>query len=150
MGLINLGNTCYMNAAMECLLNTEELSKYFLLNLHHGEINYTNLMGSQGRLAEVYADLVQKSWNEKRGSVKPIKFKDILAGVNEQYEGNEQHDSFELLNYVLDTLHEDLNRIKDKPYNEYIEKGSDNFLSSENWKLFLERNRSVMVDIFFG
>ena len=36
VGLINLRNTCYMNSALQCLSNTEDLTKYFLSNLIFG------------------------------------------------------------------------------------------------------------------
>lgn len=34
------------------------------------------------------------------------------------FSGYSQHDSSELINYLLDGLHEDLNRVIDKPYTE--------------------------------
>lgn len=45
--------------------------------------------------------------------------KEILGGVNEQFGGYDQQDSAELLNYVVDTLHEDLNRVREKEYIEF-------------------------------
>lgn len=33
VGLVNLGNTCFMNSAVQCLSNTPELSNYFLCGL---------------------------------------------------------------------------------------------------------------------
>lgn len=38
-GLSNLGNTCFMNSALQCLSNTTALTKYFLDGCHTKEIN---------------------------------------------------------------------------------------------------------------
>ena len=29
-GMVNFGNTCYMNSAIQCMSNTHELTEYFL------------------------------------------------------------------------------------------------------------------------
>ncbi len=49
-------------------------------------------------------------------SVSPKRFKWQLARFAPQFQGYAQQDSQELLAFLLDGLHEDLNRIKNKPY----------------------------------
>jgi ubiquitin C-terminal hydrolase len=39
-----------------------------------------------------------------------------ISRFSPQFSGYQQHDSQELLSFLLDGLHEDLNRIKQKPY----------------------------------
>lgn len=54
------------------------------------------------------------------GSVSPSNFKYKLGRFAPQFQGYGQQDSQELLAFLLDGLHEDLNRIKRKPYIEVI------------------------------
>lgn len=53
--------------------------------------------------------------------VAPHKFKYTVGKSKEMFCGYEQHDSQEFLLFVLDTLHEDLNRVRKKPYTNCIE-----------------------------
>lgn len=44
-GLLNLGNTCYMNSAIQCLIHTLEFVSYFR-NDYHQDINWQNPLGN--------------------------------------------------------------------------------------------------------
>ena len=63
-------------------------------------------------------------------------------------QGYAQQDSQELLAFLLDGLHEDLNRILKKPYIPEDERPgrSDEELAAEGWANYLKRNDSVIVD----
>lgn len=44
-GLLNLGNTCYMNSAIQCLVHTPQFTRYFCED-YHREINRQNPLGN--------------------------------------------------------------------------------------------------------
>lgn len=151
-GLSNLGNTCFMNSALQCMSNTIELTKYFLFGLYKNEINYNNALGTKGRLANAYAKLMKELWVSGDTRVAPWDVKKAIGTVAYQFQGFAQQDSFELFNYVADTLHEDLNRVKEKPYTEFKDSDGrpDEEVSEDHWKAFTDRNQSVIVDLMYG
>lgn len=131
----------------------------------------------QGELAHAFGELLRKLWTTGRQPVAPRGFKAKLARFAPQFSGYNQHDSQvcmynqlhsrlvlgnfaqvvimfaatlqELLAFLLDGLHEDLNRVKLKPYIESkdIDGRPDEEMAHENWENHKARNDSIIVDI---
>uniref|UniRef100_A0A3Q1EI65 Ubiquitin carboxyl-terminal hydrolase n=1 Tax=Acanthochromis polyacanthus TaxID=80966 RepID=A0A3Q1EI65_9TELE len=151
-GLSNLGNTCFMNSALQCLSNASPLTEYFLNDQYEAEINRDNPLGMRGEIAEAYADLVKQMWLSRSSYVAPRTFKTQVGRFAPQFSGYQQQDSQELLAFLLDGLHEDLNRVKKKPYLALrdAEGRPDEIVAREAWTNHRLRNDSIIVDIFHG
>ncbi|XP_040059318.1 ubiquitin carboxyl-terminal hydrolase 4 [Gasterosteus aculeatus] len=151
-GLSNLGNTCFMNSALQCLSNASPLTEYFLNDQYEAEINRENPLGMRGEIAEAYADLVKQMWLSRSSYVAPRTFKTQVGRFAPQFSGYQQQDSQELLAFLLDGLHEDLNRVKKKPYLALrdAEGRADEIVAKEAWTNHRLRNDSIIVDIFHG
>uniref|UniRef100_A0A8C6L5D6 Ubiquitin carboxyl-terminal hydrolase n=1 Tax=Nothobranchius furzeri TaxID=105023 RepID=A0A8C6L5D6_NOTFU len=151
-GLSNLGNTCFMNSSIQCVSNTKPLSDYFLSGKHLYELNRTNPIGMRGHMAKCYGDLVLELWSGTQKNVAPLKLRWTIAKYAPRFNGFQQQDSQELLAFLLDGLHEDLNRVHEKPYVELKDSDGrpDWEVASEAWENHLRRNRSIVVDLFHG
>ena len=153
VGLDNLGNTCYMNSALQCLSNCEYLTKYFLSGYYKRELNTTSKYGSGGEIVESYVNLLEKLWKETKPYFKPIQFFRTFTTHVKSFANNSQHDSHEMLIYLLEKLHEDLNRNKEKVYIELNEKGeneTDIMACNRWWETFQKRDNSIINDLFSG
>ncbi|KAL5808588.1 hypothetical protein ACOSQ3_029279 [Xanthoceras sorbifolium] len=151
IGLQNLGNTCFMNSAIQCLAHTPELVDFFLGD-YQKEINYENPLGLKGELVLAFGDLIRKLWAPGASPVAPRMFKLKLANFAPQFSGYNQHDSQEFLAFLLDGLHEDLNRVKCKPYIEAkdAEGRPQEEVADEYWRNHRARNDSIIVDLCQG
>ncbi|KAK6441950.1 hypothetical protein LTR95_001810 [Oleoguttula sp. CCFEE 5521] len=159
VGLGNLGNTCYMNSALQCIRSVEELAVYFLQDAYKKEINADNPLGSGGLMAKKYGELLNNIYGDNSGSsYTPTNFKKTLSGQNPVFSGWGQQDSQEFLSYLIDAVHEDLNRIEKKPYFENPDSDDSRVNDPEYIKELGEiyqkhhdaRNDSICMDLFSG
>jgi len=66
----------------------------------------------KGRLAKAFGELLTEMWNGKSDRTAPYDLKRTLGSRISRFSGYGQQDSAELVNYLLDLIHEDLNRVK--------------------------------------
>lgn len=151
-GLRNLGNTCFMNSSLQCLSNTPPLRDYFISNEFKQDINKANPIGMKGNIAEQFGNVIKALWSGEDSYISPRLLKQSIAKWAPQFEGYNQHDSQELLAFLLDGLHEDLNKISKKPFVETKEADGreDEKVAHEAWEGHLLRNKSIIVDLFHG
>jgi len=74
-GLKNLGNTCYMNAPIQCLSATVPFARFFTEGRWKSGINYTNPLGSKGQLTGAFAKLLHEMWGGDLPYLTPIDFR---------------------------------------------------------------------------
>jgi ubiquitin carboxyl-terminal hydrolase 6/32 len=155
------------------LSHTPVFRDYFTSKAYLNDINTTNPIGHQGRLAQVVATLINALWKNQNqqhphqpkrvtapGSYAPVAcpaltpktFRDSLGKFNDHFAGNEQHDAQELLAFLLGGLSEDLNRIVEKPYIEAPDSDGrpDSELAEIWWSNHLKREMSIIVAMFTG
>ena len=150
-GIRNIGNTCYMSTALQCISNCAELRNYFLFGKPRKDINKNNVLGYKGLVAYSFEYLIKKLWIDSDPVIDLSKFKRAMGLCNERFGGRSQQDTHEFVTFLIDSLHEDLNRVNNKIYITKEERDlSDEIKSKIEWNNYLRRNQSILVDLFYG
>ena len=148
VGLHNLGNSCFLNSILQCLNHIEPLTQYFLRGDYKPNLNTKNPLGSGGRVAVAYANILHDMWGGEYSTLAPRYLKQTVGNFAPQFNNVYQQDSQEFCSFLMDGLHEDLNRVTNKPYVEDFEGAGldDNIVAIQSWRKHLLRHDSIIVD----
>ena len=124
-----------MNSTLQCLSNTDKLTKYFLYKFKYKPGSKNKIMTNE------YYKVIQNLWdpNNNNGSYSPNDFKKRLSEENHLFAGIAANDSKDLINFLLERFHSELN----------IKKGNNN-LEAINYNQIDQTNEKIILNLFIG
>ncbi|CAG9580430.1 putative ubiquitin hydrolase [Leishmania major strain Friedlin] len=143
-GLTNVGNTCYMNSALQCLSNlTSFRTKLLTLPISHF---------SQAVITLLLIRLLTTMWSGQHSFAETRELKEQIGMQVKRFSGYQQQDANEFIEVLLDHLSEECNLISERCYRQ--REDSDKAIATQElstifWSNFLENNKSFIPPLFF-
>ena len=157
VGLINLGNSCYMNSILQIFLNIEEMKIIFNNIITYGDKFldfFLNCKSEKVILVEEFINLLKRKYYDKKKTIAPKQFKKICGQFNNNFGGFIQQDANDFFIFLLQSLHEGTNIKTENIFIENRDKLNKNEneieLGNECWANIIRNNASYFYGLFTG
>ena len=149
-GLENVGQSCYMNATIECLSNIKEITDPLLcLN--------ENFISKKNNLTLSYRNLLVELFLTQQKVVVPEIFKSVIGELNPLFQGKHAADSKDLLFFLIERLHLENNfenknipNIQKNFYQLEIESRNEQLMLQNFWMDYNQKANSIFSKTFYG
>ena len=164
VGLKNVGATCYMNATLQCLGQIQELVFSFK-NIPQVYKVYNTIKiykrKNKDCLTESFKTLIDNLWPDNFNNLSknsnnyyyaPNDFKNKISKMNPLFQGVQANDAKDLVNFIIMTLHDELNEKQKQNININIQGNQSNeqYMLQCFMNLFCAENQSIISNIFYG
>ena len=157
IGLQNIGSTCYMNATLQCFCHIAKFISFFKKKFNRNILSNDSLSVS-------FKNLIDNLWNDELSPNKvennyyiPTDFRKKIANKSILFENNEANDAKDLVNFIIMTLHEELNKVKNIniPNNNcqnciVPDQTNKDLIFKIFVNDFMKNNQSIISDIFYA
>ena len=143
--LINLGETSYLGSILQCLGNIEYLKLYFL---NKNNISFIEKNIRERPLSFVIERLFSHFYLKNKKNYSPESILKVLGLYNNKYTNNNSNSPNEVLIFILNTLHNELNRLKDYKNKDNYDKTNRKDVISYGIRYIYNTNDSIISDIF--
>ena len=155
IGLQNIGATCYMNATLQCFCHIGKFVNFFKYSKHvisKVRDNKNNLTSSFKLLIEkLWPNNYDESYSQKYYA--PEEFKNKISKMNPLFEGIAANDAKDLVNFIIMTLHQELNKAEKSNINKnniIVDQRNQQIMFNNFAQNFKLENQSIISDLFYG
>jgi len=137
VGLLNIGNTCYLNSVLQAVLHTRPLVEY----LTQPKPKYLNT----GVINELI-NIAKEIWVSPSGSsIRPTKLMSEVRAIASQYMGYLQHDAHEFFTFLVDLLDQNDIDMKDNEIPVFVGNGNNDHQVCNQMIDFYQKNQNSIV-----
>ena len=155
IGLQNIGATCYMNATLQCFCHIEKFINFFKYS--HQIIDLVK--ADKNKLSSSFKLLIEKLWPDNyddpylERNYAPKEFKEKISSMNSLFEGVAASDAKNFVNFIIITLHEELNKADKNSIinnNIILDQTNQQLMFTNFVKTFTSQNKSIISDLFYA